>query len=192
MTTVAQQAAGVARTVWQLDPAHTTVEFSVRHMMVARVRGRFTAVRGTVELDEQDVTRSVVEVAIDASTIDTGQPQRDAHLRSPDFLDVEHHPEIRFRSRRIEPLGEGRYRVVGDLTIRGVAREVALEVEETGRTRDPWGNDRIGYVARTAINRHDWGVSWNQLLEAGGVVVGDEVKIEIEGELMRAAAQQAA
>ena len=118
--------------------------------------------------------------------------QRDAHLRSPDFLDVEHHPEIRFRSRRIEPLGEGRYRVVGDLTIRGVAREVALEVEETGRTRDPWGNDRIGYVARTAINRHDWGVSWNQLLEAGGVVVGDEVKIEIEGELMRAAAQQAA
>ena len=170
---------------WQIDPAHSHVEFAVRHMMVSTVKGRFAVRSGAIQLDEADLTRSSVEVIIDAASIDTGEPQRDAHLRSRDFLDVEAFPTITYRSRRVEPLEGGRFRVIGDLTIRDVTREVALDTIMAGRMRDPWGNERTGFSATTAINRKDFGLQWNDALEGGGILVGDEVKISIEVEAVR-------
>jgi polyisoprenoid-binding protein YceI len=161
-------------------------------MVVSRVRGRFAKYAGTIALDEGDVTRSAVEMTIDASGIDTGTPQRDAHLRSPDFFDVEKFPELRFRSKRIEKVGDDAYRVIGELTIRDVTREVSLDVEYGGRAKDPWGNERIGFVAKTALDRKDFGLGWNQLLEAGGVLLGDRVDVELEVQAVKAAAVQAA
>lgn len=174
------------RTVWTIDPAHTLVEFTVRHMMIARVKGRFAALKGTVELDESNATQSAVEVTIDASSIDTRQDDRDAHLRSADFLDVEDHPTIEFRSTRFEEAGGNQYRVVGDLTIRGVTREVVIDATEEGRAQDPWGNQRIGVSGETVIDRRDYGLTWNQALETGGVLVGTEVRISLEVELVKA------
>src|SRR6201999_2816673 len=130
-----------------------------------------------IELDERDLTRSIVEATIDAASIDTGTAQRDDHLRSADFFDAGRFPSLSFRSRRIEKLDEVRYRVTGDLTIRDVTREVTLDVESGGRARDPWGNERIGFTARTAFDRKDFGLGWNQVLEAGGVLVGDRVDV---------------
>jgi polyisoprenoid-binding protein YceI len=177
---------------WNIDGAHSGINFSVRHMVVSKVRGRFTRFTGAVNLDESDLTRSVVEATIDATSIDTGTAQRDEHLRSPDFFDVERFPELRFHSRRIEKTGPDRYQVVGDLSIRGVTREVALDVEYGGRAKDPWGNERIGFVARTSLDRKEFGLHWNQVLEAGGVLVGDRVEVELEVQAVRAAAAQAA
>ena len=177
---------------WNIDAAHSGINFSIRHMVVSRVRGRFAQYTGAVHIDDDDLTRSVVEATIDASSIDTGTPQRDAHLRSADFFDVEKFPELRFRSRRIEKIDDERYRVVGDLTIRDVTREVALDVEYGGRAKDPWGNERIGFVARTSIDRKDFGLKWNQVLEAGGVLVSDRVDIELEVQAVKAAAVRAA
>lgn len=174
------------RSTWTLDPSHTLVEFSAKHMMIARVKGRFGTVSGTVELDESDPSRSSAEVTIDASSIDTRNDDRDAHLRSADFLDVENHPTIEFRSKRFEPQGEDRYQVVGDLTIRGVTREVVLEMTEEGRAQDPWGNYRIGVSGEAVIDRRDFGLTWNQALEAGGVLVGHEIRISLEVELVAA------
>lgn len=174
-------------TAWQIDPAHTNVEFAVRHLMVATVRGRFNRVTGTILLDEEDVTRSSVSVQIDAASIDTREPQRDQHLRSPDFLDTAQFPTITFQSRRIEPRPDGRYNVVGDLTIRGVTREVVLDAGLDGRVKDPWGNERLAVSAQTRINRKDFGASWNVALEAGGWLVGEDVKIFIEAEAVRQA-----
>ncbi|MBI4544437.1 MAG: YceI family protein [Gemmatimonadetes bacterium] len=178
--------------LWQLDGAHTTVEFAVKHLMIAKVKGRFTAVTGSLKLDEADPAGSLVEARMDAASIDTGQEQRDEHLRSADFLDAGQYPAILFRSRRIDPRAEGRYELVGDLTIRDVAREVVLEVEETGRVQDPWGKERVGFSARGKIDRRDFGLTWNQVLEAGGLAVGNEVSLSIEVELVRQSAQQAA
>jgi polyisoprenoid-binding protein YceI len=169
---------------WAVDAAHTNVEFAIRHLMIATVKGRFGAVAGTVRLDEQDPTRSEVEVTIDVASIDTRQPDRDAHLRSADFFDAEHHPVMTFRSRRIARDG-GDYVVDGDLTIRGVSRPVTLRAAEEGRTRDPWGGERVGFSASTRINRRDFGLTWNQALETGGVLVGDEVKISLDVELVK-------
>jgi polyisoprenoid-binding protein YceI len=177
---------------WNVDAAHSGINFSVRHMVVSRVRGRFAQYKGSVELDEGDLTRSSFEVEIDAASIDTGTPERDAHLRSADFFDVQTYPALRYRSRRIERLADDRYRVFGELTIRDVTRDVALEVEYGGQAADPWGNQRAGFVARAAIERKDFGLAWNQVLEAGGVLVGDRVDIDIELELVRAAKEQAA
>jgi len=160
-------------TNWNLDAAHSGINFSIRHMVFSKVRGRFGKYAGTINLDEGDLTRSVVEATIDASSIDTGTPQRDAHLRSPDFFDVDKFPELRFRSQRIEKIADARYRVSGELTIRDVTREVSLDVEYGGRAKDPWGNERIGFVAKASLDRKDFGLKWNQLLEAGGVLVGD-------------------
>ena len=170
---------------WQIDPDHSHVEFAVRHMMVSTVKGRFSTLSGVIKLDETDMTRSSVEVTIDAASIDTRDPQRDEHLRSPDFLDVGRYPHITFRSRQVEPLGERHLRVIGDLTIRDVTREVALDTTEEGRMRDPWGGERAGFSARTAINRKDFGLKWNVPLEGGGILVGDEVKISLEVEAVR-------
>jgi polyisoprenoid-binding protein YceI len=178
---------------WFLEPGHTAAEFAVRHMMVTEVRGHFKDVHGELELDEADPARGRVDVRIDAGRIWTGEPERDAHLRSADFLDVEHHPEIRFSGRVAKVVGPGEYKVAGDLTIRGVTRPVLLEVRCTGRWSTPWwegGVDhgpkvRAGFVATARIDRHDFGVSWNSPLDNGGVVVGDEVKITIDAEAIR-------
>jgi polyisoprenoid-binding protein YceI len=177
---------------WNIDATHSGINFSIRHMVVSKVRGRFTRYSGTVGLDDGDLTRSVVDVTIDASSVDTGTPQRDTHLRSADFFDADKYPELRFQSRRIEKIEASRYRVVGDLTIRDVTREVSLDVEYGGRARDPWGNERIGFIATTSLDRKDFGLQWNQVLEAGGVLVGDRVDVELEVQAVRAAATEAA
>jgi polyisoprenoid-binding protein YceI len=177
---------------WNIDAAHSGINFSIRHMVVSKVRGRFTKFTGAVKLDEGDLTKSTIEASIDASSIDTGTAQRDAHLRSPDFFDVERFHELRFSSTRIEKLAEDRYRVVGGLTIRDVTREVTLDVEYAGRGKDPWGNERVAFAAKTTIDRKDFGLGWNQVLEAGGVLVGERVEIELDVQVVKAAASQAA
>jgi polyisoprenoid-binding protein YceI len=177
---------------WNIDATHSGINFSIRHMVVSKVRGRFAKFSGNLAIDEGDITRSVVEATIDASSIDTGTAQRDTHLRSPDFFDVERFPEIRFRSTRIEKVEDDRYRVVGALTIRDVTREIALDVEYGGRARDPWGNERAGFIAKASLDRKDFGLGWNQVLEAGGVLVGDRVDIELEVQGVRAAVAAAA
>ncbi|HEY0593810.1 MAG TPA: YceI family protein [Thermoanaerobaculia bacterium] len=173
----------MATTTWQIDPAHTAVEFAVKHMMFTTVRGRFKDVKGTIAIDEQNPDHSRVEVEIAAASIDTGTPDRDAHLRSADFLDVENHPTLTFRSKRIEGAAkkEGdRFRVVGDLAIRGTTLEVTLDCTYEGLGKDPWGGTRFGAEASTKIDRRDWGLKWNQALETGGILVANEVKIEVE------------
>jgi polyisoprenoid-binding protein YceI len=177
---------------WNIDITHSGINFSVRHMVVSKVRGRFAKYAGSVELSEPDLTLSAVDVEIDASSIDTGLAQRDEHLRGADFLDVAQHPSLRYRSQRVEKLSGDRYRLLGELTIRGVTREVPLEVEYGGHANDPWGNERAGFSARASLDRKDFGLAWNQVLEAGGVLVGDRVDIDIELELVRAAAEKAA
>ena len=182
----------MAQSKWNIDLNHSGVNFSIRHMVISKVRGRFTKFAGVLNLDEEDITRSVVEATIDASSIDTGVEQRDAHLRSADFFDAEKYPELRFRSTRIEKLGDDSYRVVGKLTIRDVTREVALDVEGGERAKDPWGNERTGFVAKATLDRKDFGLKWNQALETGGVLVGDRVDIELDVQGVKAAAVQAA
>jgi polyisoprenoid-binding protein YceI len=177
---------------WSIDAAHSGINFAIRHMVVSKVRGRFTKFAGTASIDDADLTRSSVEATIDASSIDTSTPQRDTHLRSPDFFDVERFPELRFRSTRIEKVADERYRVIGGLTIRDVTREVTLDVEYAGRGKDPWGNERLAFAAKTAIDRKDFGLGWNQVLEAGGVLVGDRVEIELDVQVVKAAASRAA
>ena len=169
-------------TVWQLDPAHTTVEFSAKHMMFTTVKGHFGAVKGTIRLDEQDISRSSVEAEIDAASLDTRTEQRDTHLRSQDFLHVEQHPTITFKSTRVERAGEDRFKVAGDLTIRGTTREVVLDTALTGRGKSPFGTTVAGFEATTTINRKDFGLNWNVALEAGGFLVGDTIKISIDAE----------
>jgi polyisoprenoid-binding protein YceI len=169
---------------WTLDPAHTQVGFAVRHMMFATVKGRFTTVEGALRLDGTAPVSS--EVRIDAASIDTGNAQRDEHLRSADFFDVASYPALTWVGRGVERLGGSKYRLTGDLTIRGVTREVVLEAEETGRGVDPWGQEKLGFTASTRIDRKDFGLTWNQALEAGGVLVSDEVRITIDGQAVRA------
>lgn len=172
------------RTIWALDPSHSNVEFSVRHLMIATVKGRFGAVTGTVALDD-DLTRSEVDITIDAASIDTREAQRDAHLRSPDFFDVEQFPSLTFKGRRITDVSGDSFTLAGDLTIRGLTREVALAVTRHGQQTDPWGGQRAGFEATTKIKRSEFGLTWNQALETGGVVVGDEIKITIDAELVK-------
>ena len=179
-------------TLWNIDGTHSSINFSIRHMVISKVRGRFASFTGTLNLDDTDAARSVVEATLDATSIDTNMPQRDTHLRSPDFFDVEKYPALAFRSTRIEKVDGAGYRLVGELTIRDVTREVSLDVESGGRAKDPWGNERIGFVARAVIDRKDFGLGWNQVLEAGGVLVGDRVDIELDVQAVRAAAERAA
>jgi polyisoprenoid-binding protein YceI len=179
-------------TPWNIDSAHSGITFSIRHMVFSKVRGRFLSYTGAIQLDDDDLSRSWVEVTIRAASIDTGNAQRDTHLRSADFFDVERFPELRFRSTRVEDTGGGRLRVIGELTIRDTTREVALDAERAGRGVDPWGNERIGLVAKTSLDRKDFGLAWNQLLEAGGVLVGDRVDIELDVQAVNTAARDAA
>ncbi len=175
-------------TVWQIDPAHTTIEFAVKHMMFTTVRGRFKGFTGTIRIDEQNPDHSRVEVDIDAATIDTGVADRDAHLRSPDFLDVEKHPKIVFRSNRVDGAHKkngDRFKITGELEIRGTRMPVTLDASFEGIGKDPWGKQRAGFAARTEIDRREWGLRWNQALETGGVLVGHSVKIEIEAQAVK-------
>ncbi len=170
---------------WQVDGAHSAVSLTVRHMVISKVRGRFGRWSAKLALDAENLARSAVEVEIEAASIDTGVADRDAHLRSPDFLDAERYPTLRYRSKRVEVLSPERLRVVGDLTIRNVTREVPLEVEYGGQGKDPWGNQRAGFTATASLNRKDFGLTWNQALETGGVLVADRVDVEIELQAVR-------
>jgi polyisoprenoid-binding protein YceI len=170
----------MSQVTYQIDPAHSAAFFSVRHMMIANVRGEFTKVSGTVKYDAENPRNSSVEAVIEAASITTGEEQRDTHLKSADFFDVEKYPELKFAGKEVAAHGDG-WRVKGDLTIHGVTREVTLEVEgPTPEAKDPWGNLRIGATATTRISRKDFGLTWNVALEAGGFLVGDEIKISID------------
>lgn len=171
---------------WQIDPAHSHIYFTVRHMMVAKVRGSFESFSGVINFDEQQPANSTVDIKIDAASINTREPQRDNHLRSADFLDVENYPVLTFKSTRLEQVTETQGRLIGDLTIRDITREVVLDVEYAGQARSPWGSVSAGFSATTTINRKDWGLNWNQALETGGFLVGDKISIEIELELIKA------
>ncbi len=174
-------------TTWQIDAKHSLVEFAVKHMMFTTAKGRFSDLTGTIVHDEADPARSSVEVEIAAASIDTRDESRDAHLRSGDFFDVERFPTIRFKSTRVEAAGRDKLRVIGDLTIRDVTREVVLDTELTGQGVNPWGQQVAGFTAETKINRKDYALTWNAALEAGGVLVSDDVKITLE---IQAAKQQ--
>ena len=185
MSTAVQPATG--RTTWTIDPVHSSVEFSVRHLMITTVKGRFTDVQGTVVVDEANPTAAAADITVQVASIDTREPQRDAHLKSADFFDVEQFPTLTFRSRAVrEPKQDG-FRLIGDLTIHGVTREVSLDVTNEGRARDPWGGERAGYTATTKIKRSDFGLTWNQLLETGGLAVSDDVKISLDVQLVQKA-----
>ena len=173
-----------AITIWNIDPAHSNAQFSVRHMMISNVKGEFTKVSGQVRFDPGKPETLSAEAAIDVSTINTREHDRDNHLKSPDFFHVEEFPTITFKSKRAEKSSDG-VKLTGDLTIHGVTRQVTLNVEgPTPPTKDPWGNTRVGASAATKINRKDFGLTWNQALETGGVLVGDEIKITIDVELL--------
>lgn len=175
-----------AADTWVFDASHSGAYFSVRHMMVTNVRGSFGKIDGSVEFDGKNVAAMKVQATIDASTIDTRDPKRDEHLRSPDFFDVANHPTIEFRSKKATPAGEGKFTLVGDLTMRGVTKEVTLDVEgPTPAVQDPWGNTKVGATATTTVNRKDFGINWNKTLDAGGVVVGDEVKVTLDLQLVK-------
>jgi len=174
-----------AVTTWQIDPAHTAAGFSVKHMMIATVRGQFKGVTGSVNWDDQDISKSSVDVTIDANTVDTGEPKRDADLKSANFFDVAHYPTITFKSVKIEKISAAKMKVTGDLTIRGITKPVVLDVEgPSGAIKDPYGNTRVALNATTTINRMDYGVKWNAKLD-GGVVVGDDVNINIDLEMIK-------
>ena len=169
-----------------IDPSHSTAGFKVRHLMVSNVRGEFSGVSGTVVFDAEHSANSKIEAAIDATTIQTRDSQRDQHLKSADFFDVEKFPKITFISKKVAPVGDAEWNVVGDLTLHGVTREVALDVEgPTPEVKDPWGNTKIGAMATAKLDRRDFGLVFNMALDAGGVMVGDEVAIELELELAR-------
>jgi polyisoprenoid-binding protein YceI len=189
---VSTATAATEKTTWQIDAAHSHVEFAVKHLMIATVKGRFGAVSGTVTVNGDDPAGAAVAVSIDAASVDTREPQRDGHLKSADFFDVEKFPTITFASTRVEKTGGDTLRLTGDLTIHGVTRPITLAVTDEGRAKDPWGGERRAFSATGKVNRKDFGLLWNQALEAGGVLVGDEVKISIEVELVRQAAEAAA
>jgi polyisoprenoid-binding protein YceI len=169
---------------WNIDPQHSEIGFSVRHMMISKVRGQFKAFEGTFDVNPDNPVASRISGVVQVDSIDTREEQRDAHLRSADFFDVENHPQISFNSTRIERQGKGQYKVYGNLTIRGTTKEIAFDVTDEGRGQDPWGNQRWGVSATTRINRKDFGLSWNVALETGGWLVGDEITINAEMQLV--------
>jgi polyisoprenoid-binding protein YceI len=180
-------ASNVSTSVWTIDPAHTVAEFKVKHMMISNVKGRFSGVSGELVFDEAEVTNSRIIATLDAASINTGDPQRDAHLKSPDFLDVENFPTLTFASSRITRRGDAALDVEGELTIHGVTRKVTFAVEgPTSPGKDPWGKTRIGASATAKINRKDFGLVWNAALETGGILVGDEVSISLDVQFVQA------
>lgn len=182
--TAVQTAPVGAKTVWKLDPAHTLVEFSAKHLMISTVKGRIAGVDGVIRIDENELSNSSVEVALDAKTLDTRIEPRDQHLRSADFLDVEKFPAITFRSTDIQG-DQQSFKLTGDLTIRDVTRPITLDVVFEGQTKDPWGGERVGFSATGKFDRRDYGLTWNVLLESGGLTVGNDIKISLEVEAIR-------
>ena len=171
---------------WQIDPDHSSIQFKVRHLMVSNVKGDFTKVKGMITIDEQKITNLKVDITIDAASVNTGHAKRDEHLRNADFFDVTKYPTITFVSKKIERTGASTLKVTGDLMIRGVTKEIAVDVEgPTAEVKDPGGNFRRGATATAKINRQDFGIMWNRVLDTGGVVVGDEVNINVEVELVK-------
>lgn len=182
-TTNAEQA--VTKSIWALDTAHTSVQFSAKHMMISTVRGHFGEVTGELQLDEKDFTKSALDVKIDLAGLTTRDEKRDAHLRSGDFFDVETYPTATFKSTRIEKTGTDTYKVTGDLTIRDITKEVVLDTDFEGFNTSPWGSQVLAFTANTKINRKDFNLNWNVALETGGVLVGDNIKIEIDVEAIK-------
>ena len=172
-------------TTWQIDPKHSSAQFAVTHLMISSVRGEFHQLKGTVVVDDADISKSSVNVTIDATTVDTREPDRDKHLMSSDFFDVAKYPTMAFKSTKVESAGPGRLKIAGDLTIRGVTKQAVLEVTAPKPPiKDPWGLQRTAVSGSTKINRQDFGVAWNKTLDAGGVVVGDEVDINLDVEMV--------
>lgn len=182
----------MALTTWKIDPSHSAIAFSVRHMVVSKTRGRFTKWSGQLRFDPDDPAASSVEVDIEPGSVDTADADRDAHLRSADFFDVEKHPTASFRSTRVEDQGGDRYRVTGDLTVHGVTKPVVLDVTYEGSGKDPWGGERAGFSASASIDRKQFGLEWNKALETGGLLVGEKVELTLEIEAVKQLAQQAA
>lgn len=181
-----------ASAAWHVDPSHVEAGFAVRHLMISTVKGRFSGISGRVTVTGDDFATASVEATIDVNTIDTREPKRDEHLRSADFFDVARFPTMTFRSRRVDRSTKNHYRLIGDLTIRDVTREVVFDVMGEGLVRDPWGSERAGFSATAVLNRKDFGLTWNVALETGGVLVGDDVKLSIDVELVRQVTSQAA
>jgi polyisoprenoid-binding protein YceI len=186
------QEALMASERWEIDSSHSSLHFSVRHLVIAKVRGSFARWSGTIQVPDGDFSKATVAVTIDASSIDTGVADRDGHLKSPDFFHVAEYPELRFIGKRVQPRSEGEIDVVGDLTLKGITREVVLRVEQHGQAKDPWGNVRAAFTAKTSIDRKDFGLTWNQVLETGGVMVGDRVDMEAEIEAVKQVEAQVA
>ena len=177
-----------ATSEWKIDPPHSSAQFAVKHLGISTVRGAFTDVKGTVQWDDKEVTKSSVEVTIEVNSVDTRVPDRDKDLRSERFFDAAHFPTMTFKSKKVEKVAPGKLKVTGDLTIRGVTKEVALDVDgPTPAVKDPWGNERMAINATTKVNRQDFGVKWNAALDNGGVVVGDDVSVTIDAEMVRPA-----
>jgi len=178
--------ASAATTAWRIDPQHSSAQFAVRHLGLSTVRGAFSKLSGTMQLDDQDVTKSTIEVSIDVNTVDTREPDRDKELRSERFFDLARFPTMTFKSKKVEQVAPGKLRVTGDLTMHGTTKEVVLDVDGlTAPAKDPWGNQRIAASATTKINRQDYGVKWNAKLDNGGAVVGDDVNITIDVEMIQ-------
>jgi len=186
MSTLATPQVATA-TTWNIDPVHSVAEFKVKHMMISNVKGQFAGVKGKLVLDASSSTNSCVEASIDAASISTGDPQRDAHLKSPDFFDVEKYPTLSFESTRVNRIREGELSVAGNLTIHGITRNIVFTVEgPTPPAKDPWGNTRLGLSATAKINRKDFGLTWNAALETGGILVGDEITITLDVQFVKA------
>ncbi len=186
-TTPATTASPASVSTWNVDPAHSAAEFKVRHMMISNVKGKFTGISGTLVLNEADPTASKIEATIPVNTLATGDEQRDGHLKSPDFFDMEKFPTIAFKSLSVRLTGPGEHEVTGELSIHGVTKVVTLAVEgPSAPAKDPWGNTRIGLSANGKINRKDFGLNWNSTLETGGVLVGEEVIITLDVQFIKA------
>ncbi|EKN65327.1 hypothetical protein BABA_21066 [Neobacillus bataviensis LMG 21833] len=170
----------MTKTKWALDPSHSSVDFSVRHMMIANVKGTFNSFNATIEADPADLTTANIEFSIETGSVDTRSKDRDGHLVSADFFDVENHPNMTFKATNIEKTDEGEYNVTGDLTLRGVTKQETFAVTFEGQGKDPWGNEKAGFSAQGTLNRSDYGLVWNAALETGGVLVGDKVKINLQ------------
>jgi polyisoprenoid-binding protein YceI len=177
----------MSKSKWVVDSSHSSIEFSIKHMMIAKVKGRFNSFEAQIEADPLDLTTADINFSIDVASIDTRNSDRDAHLRSADFFDVEKNPKITFQATKIVPKSEGEYEVTGDLTIRGVTRSETFTVTFEGSGKDPWGNEKAGFSGYGTIKRSDYGLTWNAVLETGGVLVGDEVKISLEIEAVKEA-----
>jgi polyisoprenoid-binding protein YceI len=186
-TTTSPQAPVQSTVTWKLDPKHSSAEFKVKHMMISNVKGTFSGLNGTLTENAADPTRSRIEASVDIGTISTGDPQRDAHLKSAEFFHHEQHPTMKFQSTKVVKKGESEYAVTGDLTIHGATKQVTFAVDgPTAPAKDPWGNTRIGLSATTKINRKDFGLSWNAVLESGGFLVGEEVQVTLEAQFIKA------